>query len=263
MIEQLADIADPILLALAFGAFLAGLIDAVVGGGGLLQIPLLFTAFPEHPPAPLFGTNKLASIVGTSSAAIQYARRITIEWSIALPSILAALLFSWLGARSVTLFPPDILRPLVLVMLIAVAIYTFRRKEFGLHSSNLRPTGIRPRLSAYAIGATLGFYDGFFGPGTGSFLIFAFIRFLGMDFLRASVTAKLTNVATNLAALAFFAINGAIIWEAALTMAVANLTGAMAGSHLALKHGSHFIRRVFLLVVCALIAKLCWDLLQH
>ena len=260
MVEYLPEISGQILGALALGAFVAGLVDAVVGGGGLIQIPLLFGAFPEYPPALLFGTNKVASIVGTSSAAIQYARRIKIEWPVAIPSVLAALAFSWLGARSVTLFPPEILRPLVLVLLIAVATYTFRRKDFGIQGSSHTQSGIRQTLTAVGIGATLGFYDGFFGPGTGSFLIFAFIRFLGMDFLRASVTAKLTNVATNLAAILFFAGAGAIIWEAALTMAAANLAGALAGSRLALKHGSQFIRRVFLLVVCALIIKLCGDL---
>ncbi len=258
----LPDITLPLLLVLGLGSFFAGLVDAVVGGGGLIQIPLLFGAFPSTPPAVLFGTNKLASVVGTSSAAAQYARRIPIDWHVALPSVSAAFIASWLGARSVVLFPPALLRPLVIALLVAVAIYTFRRKDFGNLS---RDTGHSDRARsgiAAAVGGVIGFYDGFFGPGTGSFLIFCFVRLLGMDFLRASVTAKLTNVATNLAAILFFAAHGAVLWAAAAVMACSNLAGAIVGSRIALARGTAFIRRVFLVVVTLLIGKLVWDLLS-
>ena len=250
-----------LLLIIAMGAFFAGLVDAVVGGGGLVQIPLLFSALPNTAPAVIYGTNKLASVVGTSSAAWQYARRIDIDWRLAWPAIVAAFIASWLGARSVALLPPDALRPLVLLLLIAVAIYTFAKKDFGSLQRETGLTTSSQRRIAIGAGALIGFYDGFFGPGTGSFLIFAFIRFLGMDFLRASAMAKLVNVATNLAAILFFAAHGSVLWLAAGLMAAANLSGAVVGSRLALKHGSGFVRKVFLFVVCVLILKLASDLI--
>ena len=251
---------DSVLVVLGIAAFFAGFVDAVVGGGGLIQIPALFTAYPQVLPASLFGTNKLASVVGTSSAALQYARRVAVPWHVALPGALAALLGSWFGARAVAYLPPGVLKPVILILLVLVAAYTFARKDFGV-TANEVAAGTRSRLLALTIGLGIGFYDGFFGPGTGSFLIFLFVRVLGMDFLRASVTAKILNVATNLAAIAFFALNVEILWIAAGVMAACNLSGALVGSRLALRHGVGFVRQMFLLVVCALIAKMAWDLL--
>lgn len=252
---------DGLLAALAFAAFLAGLVDAVVGGGGLIQIPALFSAFPAAQPAVLFGTNKLASVFGTSSAAVQYARRVAIPWSVAFPGALAALVGAWYGAKAVAWLPSAMLRPLVLALLVAVAIYTLVRKDLGTGDSRSLH-GMRPRIVAVAIGAVIGFYDGFFGPGTGSFLIFLFVRILGMDFLRASVTAKILNVATNIAAIGYFASNVELLWKVAAAMAVGNLLGAQVGSRLALRHGAGFVRRVFLGVVTALIAKMSYDLIR-
>jgi uncharacterized membrane protein YfcA len=247
-------------LVLGVGAFCAGFIDAVVGGGGLVQIPALFAAFPSVQPAVLFGTNKVASIIGTTSAAIQYGRRVTIPWRVALPGAVAALIGSWYGAKAVAFMPPTVLRPLILVLLVVVAGYTFMRKDLGSISTE-GPHDVRTTLVAMAIGLVLGFYDGFFGPGTGSFLIFLFIRFLGMDFLRASVTAKIVNVATNFAAIAYFANHVDILWKLALLMAACNLCGAIAGSRTALRHGTGFVRKMFLAVVTVLIAKLAYDTL--
>jgi len=249
---------DFLLVALGLAAFCAGFVDAVVGGGGLIQIPALFAAFPGASPATLFGTNKLASIVGTSSAAVQYARRVSIPWRVALPGAFAALIGSWYGAKAVAYLPPTILRPLILVLLVLVAIYTFMRKDLGTVSTEPAHGG-RSVAIALGIGGVIGFYDGFFGPGTGSFLIFLFIRLLGMDFLRASVTAKILNVATNLAAIAYFVNNVNLLWQVAAVMAVCNLSGAVTGSRAALKHGSGFVRKMFLCVVSILIAKLAYD----
>lgn len=249
---------DFLLGALGLAAFCAGFVDAVVGGGGLIQIPALFAAFPGASPATLFGTNKLASIVGTSSAAVQYARRVSIPWRVALPGAFAALIGSWYGAKAVAYLPPTILRPLILVLLVLVAIYTFMRKDLGTVSTEPAHGG-RSVAIALGIGGVIGFYDGFFGPGTGSFLIFLFIRLLGMDFLRASVTAKILNVATNLAAIAYFVNNVNLLWQVAAVMAVCNLSGAVTGSRAALKHGSGFVRKMFLCVVSILIAKLAYD----
>lgn len=246
------------LPALALAAFCAGSVDAVVGGGGLIQIPLLFSTFPQALPATLFGTNKVASVFGTGSAAIQYGRRLTIPWHVAAPAACAAAIGAWLGARAVVLFPPAALRPLILALLILVALYTFLRKDFGLHSAPLANPS-RQLRRALAIGVLLGFYDGFFGPGTGSFLIFLFIRLLGMDFLHASVAAKIVNVSTNLAAITVFAIHGDVWWQLALVMAGCNLLGSQVGSALALRHGAVFIRKAFLLVVVVLIARFSAD----
>jgi uncharacterized membrane protein YfcA len=249
---------DPTLALLGVGAFLAGMVDAVVGGGGLIQIPLLFSAFPQAAPATLFGTNKLASVFGTAGAAVQYSRRVSIPWSAAGPAALAAAIGSWSGARAVVLFPPAALRPLILVLLVLVALYTFLRKDFGIHHRRLASAGRECGL-AILIGAALGFYDGFFGPGTGSFLIFLFIRILGMDFLHASVSAKIVNVSTNLAAIAVFVSHGAVFWQVALVMACCNLLGSRVGTGLALRHGAVFIRKAFLAVVLVLILRFAAD----
>lgn len=249
---------DFVFLALGLAAFFAGFVDSIVGGGGLIQLPALFTAFPATSPATLFGTNKLASVIGTSSAAIQYSRRVAIPWPVAGPGAVAALVGSWYGARAVAYLDPSVLRPLILVLLVLVAVYTFMRKDLG-SASNEPEHGRRSAALAVAIGGVIGFYDGFFGPGTGSFLIFLFIRLLGMDFLRASVSAKILNVATNLAAIAFFVGNVELMWKLAALMAACNLCGAVLGSRMALRHGTGFVRRMFLGVVLVLIARLTYD----
>ncbi len=251
---------EAVFLALAVAAFFAGFVDAVVGGGGLIQIPALFTAFPGAPPATLFGTNKLASIVGTTSAAVQYARRVVVPWNVVIPGVVAALLGAWWGARAVAVLPPEVIRPVVLVLLVLVAAYTFARKDFGRHAGHA-PGRRGEVVLALAIGGGIGFYDGFFGPGTGSFLIFLFVRFLGMDFLKASVSAKFVNVATNLSAIGYFALNVDLLWKLALLMAVCNLAGAITGSRMALARGAVFVRKMFLGVVSVLILKLAYDLL--
>ena len=243
---------------LVAAAFLAGLVDAVVGGGGLIQIPALFAAQPGVAPATLFGTNKFASVFGTANAAWRYARRVEMPWRTILPAAIAAFALSYAGAAAVAWLPKDAVRPLILILLIFSAVYTLLKKDFGqLH----RPAHSGRRELAYAVllGGVIGFYDGFFGPGTGSFLIFLFIRFFGFDFLHASAGSKVVNVATNLAALAYFLPAGHIIAALAVGMAVANVGGSITGTWLALKHGSGFIRIVFLVVVGVLIVKFAWD----
>ncbi len=243
---------------LGSAAFLAGFVDAVAGGGGLLQLPALLVIYPAQPLGTLFGTNKLASIWGTLVAASRYARRVRFSYALLIPGLAAALLGAWFGAQAVTLLPVQWMRPAVLVLLIGVAVYTVLSPELGARHA--------PRLSmrqeiavGVGIAALLGFYDGVFGPGTGAFLVFLLVRVLGYDFLHASAYAKVINVATNFAALAFFVPHGWVLWTAASVMAVCNVVGALGGSHLALKHGSQFIRRVFLGVVAGLILKLAYD----
>lgn len=243
---------------LGSAAFLAGLVDAVVGGGGLIQIPVLFSAFPNAVPATLLGTNKLASIFGTAAAAVNYARRVRVAWSAAAPAALAAGVFSFAGAYTVTKIPADFVRTLLPLILLAVAVYTFLKKDFGSIHAPLH-TGSKERAIALAIGGCIGFYDGFFGPGTGSFLVFLFVRFFGFDFLGASAVAKVVNVACNFAALTWFGYSGHLWWQLGLLMAVCQVCGSLVGTRLAIKHGSSFVRKLFLVVVCVLIFKTGYD----
>ena len=246
------------LTVLAIASLFAGFIDSVVGGGGLIQIPAIFSVLPKELPATLFGTNKIASVFGTANAAWRYSRRVKMPWGTTLPAAAAAFACSYLGAMSVAWLPRELLRPMILFLLIGAAAYTFWKKDFGaLH----RPqhAGRQEFLLALGVGGAIGFYDGFFGPGTGSFLIFLFIRFFGFDFLHASAASKIVNVATNLAAISYFVPNGFYLPLAALIMASLNVAGSIIGTQLALRHGSGFVRKVFLVVVCALILKFAWD----
>ena len=243
---------EPLLILVASG--FAGLVDAIVGGGGLILVPTLFVVFPAAAPATLLGTNKCASVWGTGFAAFRYSRRIEMRWAVILPAVVCAVIGSFSGAWTVTQFDPGFLRQLLPFILLAVLIYTLIRKDLG---TTHRPhqNAKQERLMACAIGVLIGWYDGFFGPGTGSFFIFLFVRFLGYDFLHASASAKCLNVATNIAAIALFALKGEVWWQIGLMMAAANVAGSFVGSHLALKHGAGFVRWTFVLVVGALIIK--------
>jgi uncharacterized membrane protein YfcA len=252
------DFFTPEMLALLFASLMAGAIDAVVGGGGLIQIPALFAVHPSESAATLFGTNKCASVVGTANASWRYAQRVVMPWRTILPSALAAFTFSYVGAAAVAWLPKEIVRPLILLLLVIAAVYTLKRKDFGQQHQPAH-TGNRELLYATLLGGVIGFYDGFFGPGTGSFLIFLFVRFFGFDFLHASAGAKVVNVATNLAALGYFLPHGHVLPVLAATMAVANVSGSVLGTRLALKYGSAFIRQVFLAMVGLLIVKFAWD----
>ena len=243
---------------LAPAAFFAGMVDAVVGGGGLIQIPVLLSSFPQTAIPTLFGTNKVSSIAGTSASLWRYARAVSIPWRIVLPATATALLGAWMGAALVAWISREAMRPLVVVMMLTVAIYTFMRKDLG--QTEEREISDRDVWLGALFGLLIGVYDGFFGPGTGSFLIFGFVRLFGMNFVRASASAKVINVATNISAIGFFASHGPILWTVGLIMAVCNLAGAQIGTQLALKHGAGFIRKAFLGVVCILIAKQLFDL---
>ncbi len=247
---------DVVLLGCA--AFLAGLVDAVVGGGGLIQIPVLFAVFSNEVPATLLGTSKLAGAFGTSVAAVNYARRVRVAWSAAAPAALAAFALSFAGAYTVTKVPADFMRALLPCVLVAVAVYTFKKKDFGTHHAPLH-SGTTERLVALGMGACIGFYDGFFGPGTGSFLIFMFVRFFGFDFLSASAAAKVVNVACNVSALLWFGYSGHLLWQLGLLMALCQIGGSLVGTRLAIKHGSVFVRKLFLVVVTLLIVKSAYD----
>ncbi len=245
-----------ILVSLA--SLFAGFVDAIVGGGGLILLPALFATFPGAPPATLLGTNKSASIWGTAMATWQYSRRVRIRWRAMLPAALAGFIGAFAGAWAVTVLSPDFLRKLLPVVLLAVLAYTLVKKELGRHHAP-RFAENAEWVAASLIGLFVGFYDGFFGPGTGSFFVFLFVRLLGYDFLNASASAKLLNVATNIAALILFTYKGHVWWHFALPLAVANVAGSLLGTHMALKHGTGFVRWIFIFVVSALILKTGYD----
>ena len=245
----------PELWLLCGFSLLAGFIDAIVGGGGLIQLPAILILMPGAPFPVLLGTNKLASMFGTSIAVYRYTRHVKMDWSTVLPATVAAFAFAFLGSRAVTLLNPAVLRPLVLALLILVAIYVFLVKDLGLIHQP-KHARHKARWLGLVVGSALGFYDGFFGPGMGSFLIFAFVGIFGFDFLSASASAKTINLATNIASVIYFAATDQILYATGLAMAACNVIGAMLGTRLAIAKGSKFVRVFFLFIVAALIAKL-------
>jgi uncharacterized membrane protein YfcA len=246
------------ILVVTLASLFAGFVDSMVGGGGLILVPALLATFPTAHPATLFGTNKGASVWGTGMAAVQFGRRFHLPWHALIPAALTGLVASLGGAWLVTVVSPEFLRKLLPAILLLVLGYTLAKKELGRHHAP-RFTGRMEAAVACCIGAVIGFYDGFFGPGTGSFFVFCMVRFLGYDFLHASAAAKLLNTATNLSALVLFILKGHIWWHVALAMAIANVLGSLAGTHMALKHGTGFVRWVFIAVVTALICKTSYD----
>ncbi|NMM77887.1 TSUP family transporter [Acidovorax sp. SRB_24] len=245
-------------IVVTLASLLAGFVDAIVGGGGLILLPALFATFPSAQPATLLGTNKSASVWGTAMATWQYSRRVQVRWRAMLPAAFAGFAGAFAGAWAVTVLSPDFLRKLLPLVLLAVLAYTLAKKELGRHHTP-RFAGRAEWVAASLIGVSIGFYDGFFGPGTGSFFVFLFVRLLGYDFLNASASAKLLNVATNVAALILFSLKGHIWWHFALPLAVANVVGSVLGTHMALKHGTGFVRGIFIFVVSVLILKTGYD----
>lgn len=240
-------------------AFTAGVVDAMVGGGGLVTVPALLTTYPASPPAILLGTNKCSSVFGTTVAAWRYSRHVRLDWSWLAPAALGALMGSGLGAWTLTWMEPQFLRKLLPGVLLLVLIYTFRYPQFGLSRITTSHSVRQRLLIAVVIGTTIGWYDGFFGPGTGSFFIFLLVRWLGQDFLNASASAKVLNATTNLAALLMLAATGHVWWQVGLSMAVANIAGSLLGTSLALKHGAKLVRHVFMLVVALLVIRTAWQ----
>ena len=246
------------LFIVSLASLLAGFVDSIVGGGGLILVPTLFAMFPNTHPATLFGINKSASVWGTAMATWKFTRRVELPMRALLPAAGAGFAGSFAGAWLVTVISPQFLRLLLPIVLVGVLAYTLAKKELGRDHAP-RFSGRAEMLAACTIGVVIGFYDGFFGPGTGSFFVFLFVRGLGYDFLHASASAKLLNTATNLAALILFAVKGHVWWHFALALAVANVAGSLLGAHMALKHGAGFVRVVFLFVVGALILKTGYD----
>lgn len=256
---ELLGLAPAVVAGLVLAAFVAGWVDAVVGGGGLIQLPALLIGLPtDTPTAHILGTNKISSVAGTLTATLTYSRRIALHVPTLIPLVLSAFAGSAAGAAMARLIPKAALTPIVLVALIAVGLFTVLRPQLGLvHQPTHAGTGEIVRTAA--IGASVGLYDGILGPGTGSFFVIAMVAVLGYGFLEASAKAKIANLTTNLAAISVFGLNGEILWGIGVLMALANLAGGWLGAHTALRNGSAFVRKVFLLVIGALVIKLTYD----
>lgn len=249
------------LFLLALSAFTAGFIDAVVGGGGLIQTPFLLITFPKMPLPILFGTNKIAALAGTSIAAFKYAKKITFDYKLLFVIALSCFISSYLGAQIINHIDSNLLKPLILVILIVIAIYTFIKKDLGSIETKELPIK-KQMLYGACIGLIVGFYDGFFGPGTGSFFVLGFVVVLGFEFVKASAYAKIVNCVTNISALIVFIKEGNYIIHLAILLAIFNIIGSFIGSHLALKKGNGFVRIIFLVIVSVMILKYGYDVLK-
>lgn len=245
------------LILIVIAAFAAGWIDAVVGGGGLLQLPALLL-IPGIAPIQALATNKLASVFGTATSSVTYYRRARPDIRTALPMAAIALAGSFGGAAVATILPPSAFKPIIVVALLAVALFTAFKPQMGA-ATQLRFQGHKHHIMAGAAGLAIGFYDGMIGPGTGTFLVITLVALLGYDFLQSSAKAKIVNLATNLGALLLFIPHGSVLWLLGGILAVANIGGSYLGSRMAISRGTRFIRVVFLIVVIGLIAKLGVD----
>jgi uncharacterized membrane protein YfcA len=249
---------DTLFIILA--AALAGFIDASVGGGGLVLVPALFAAYPNVLPATLLGTNKSASVWGTLFAAWRFQRQIDLQWRALRMGVVCALVGACAGAFTLTLLSPQLLRQALPVLLLAVLLYTLKHKHLGQeHAPRLQ--GRREVLAMGVCGGVMGFYDGFFGPGTGSLLVFLLVRWLGFDFLRASAHSKVLNLASNMAALVLLGWQGHVMWQIVVPLALANIAGSYVGARTALHHGASYVRWLFIGVVTVLLLKTTRDAL--
>ena len=250
------------VIILIGAAFLAGYVDAVVGGGGLIQLPAFVVAFPYAIPVQLLATNKLASVCGTAVSSGTYLRRVKPDLRTAWPLVAGAFVGSAAGAFLASHIPREAFNPLILAVLIGVGAYTLLRPALG-QVEMLRHTGRRHTAWAALIGLGVGIWDGALGPGTGSFFVFLLVGVLGFAFLQGTALAKLANLATNLAALVVFVDAGAVVWKIGVPMGAANALGGYLGARTAVSRGHGFIRAVFIVVVSAFIVKIGYDVLHQ
>ncbi len=247
------------LVILCIAAFSAGFIDAVVGGGGLVQTPAILVTLPQYPVATLLGTTKIPSFTGTSIAAFQYAKRIKLHWKTLVLMCLVALFAAMAGSLCVAHVSNRFMKPIIFCVLIAVAVYTYTKKDFGTAVTKNIGEG-KELLYSFIFALLIGFYDGFIGPGAGSFLVLFFISVIGFDFLKASAHAKFVNLATNCGSILYFSKTGHILYAFAIPMAICNLSGSFFGARLALLKGNSFIRVFFLVVVIGTILRFGYDI---
>jgi uncharacterized protein len=244
-----------VLALLGLAALAAGFVDAVVGGGGLIQLPALLLGMPHAAPVQILATNKVAAISGTTVSAATYYRRIKPDPRTFLPLMALAFIGSACGAAVASQIPREAFEPIVLVALVVVGAYVLLKPELGEQTA-LRFQGHRHLVAAMGTGLLIGFYDGALGPGTGSFFVFTLVGLMGYSFLEASAKARLANWATNLAAILVFAPQGAVVWHVAVVMAIANIVGGYVGARTAVSRGARFVRLFFIVVVSAFIVTL-------
>ncbi len=250
-----------ILIFVCLGALFAGFIDAVVGGGGLVQVPLLLILFPQYTHVQVIATNRFASLAGTSVAAFHYIRSVGVDTAVVLVAGVASAVTAFAGTFAMSMIKPDVFKPILLFVIAVLAIYTFIKKDFGTaHLPKYK--GRQLLIVCGLIGAALGFYNGFIGPGTGSLLVFSLVSIAGMSFLHASSSAKIINAIADAASLIGFLLNKAVIFKIAIPMMLSNMLGSYIGSKAAIVKGSAFIRYVFLLVMLLLIVRLAWDIFK-
>ncbi len=248
-----------LLILLCIAAFFAGFVDAIVGGGGLIQTPVALIVLPNLAVSTIIGSLKIPAFSGTSFAARQYLKKVDMNWKLLFIMALVAFCFAFLGSNLLTLVSNNFMKPMLLIVLSLIAIYTFTKKNFGIHQEkNLSPK--RQLVLAVVMSSCIGFYDGFIGPGTGSFLVLGFVAILGFDFLHASANAKMVNLATNFGSICLFILKGKIIWAIAIPMAICNAIGGWVGAKLAIKKGNGFIRIFFLLVVIGTLIRFGYDI---
>jgi uncharacterized membrane protein YfcA len=247
------------LIILCIAAFVAGFIDAIVGGGGLVQTPATLITLPQYPVATLLGTTKIPSFFGTSIASFQYAKRVSMKWKMLALMGSIAFLAAIIGSYTVTIVSNSFMKPVIFCTLIIVAVYTYSKKNFG-HAITKEINPGKELLLTSVFALLIGFYDGFIGPGAGSFLVLFFISVVGFDFLKASAHAKFVNLATNIGSIIFFGSSGHILFQFAIPMAVFNFAGSLFGARLAIMRGNKFIRIFFLLVITGTIIRFGYDI---
>jgi uncharacterized membrane protein YfcA len=247
------------IILLCLFAFLAGFVDAIVGGGGLIQTPAGLILLPQYPVASVIGSLKIPAFTGTAFAARQYLKKVQVNWKQVSLMGLIAFLAAFAGSELLSQVSNRFMKPIIFVVLIGVALYTYTKKSFGQHTHK----DIHPKHQFFyslLISLVIGFYDGFIGPGAGSFLVMAFIGILGYDFLKAGTHAKLINLSTNLGSISLFVLKGSILWSVAIPMAVSNGIGGILGAKLAIYKGNQFIRIFFLLIVTATLLRFGYDI---
>lgn len=247
-----------IIIFLCLASFVAGFVDAIVGGGGLIQTPIALVLLPNISIASVIGTLKIPGFSGTSMAAYQYLKTTKVDWRLFLIMAFVSFVFAYLGSSLLNIMQNDFMKPLLFLVLILLLLYTYFKKDFGQFQIE-KLTHKQIYIYGIVICVFLGFYDGFIGPGTGSLLIMAFIAILGFDFLQANMYAKLVNLATNFGSITLFVLKGKIIWTIAIPMAVCNVTGSWLGARLAISKGNGFIRIFFLIVVGIALLRFGYD----
>ncbi len=249
------------LILLCVAAFSAGFVDAIVGGGGLIQTPAALVLLPDLPVSTVIGSIKIPSFSGTFFAARQYLKRVQLNWKLTFLMCLTAFVAAFAGSQLLTVVSNRYMKPVIFIVLILVAIYTYTKKDFGqqVHKKH-SPKNIL--WLSLLISLVIGFYDGFIGPGAGSFLVLAFIAILGFDFLQASANAKIVNLSTNLGSIVLFLLKGSILWTVAIPMAISNAVGGMIGASLAVRKGNQFIRIFFLIIVIVTLLRFGYDVFR-